>query len=186
MKIGLFFGTFDPIHLGHTQIAQAVFNMNIVDKIWFIVTPESPFKKNKIIGSKTDRIAMVSLALQSHSHFSPSSIEFDLPPPYYTAKTLRHITRKHSSDQFILIMGSDNYSNIHSWNEAEYILKNFQICVYDRDGHKHNNTIIPLQPKGRYIDVSSSYIRTNIECKSTERWLNQKVSIYIKQNYLYS
>ena len=186
MKIGLFFGTFDPIHLGHTQIAQAVFNMHIVDKIWFIVTPESPFKKNKIIASKTDRIAMVSLALQSFSHFSPSSIEFDLPPPYYTAKTLRHITKKHSSDQFIIIMGLDNYSNIHSWNEAEYILNNFQICVYDRDGYKYNNTTTPIQLKGRCLDISSSYIRSRIEFKSTESWLNKKVSTYIKQHFLYS
>ena len=186
MKIGLFFGTFDPIHLGHTQIAQAVFNINIVDKIWFIVTPESPFKKNKIIASKTDRIAMVSLALQGYSDFSSSSIEFELPPPYYTAKTLSHIKREYPSDQFILIMGSDNYSNIHSWNNAEYILNNFPICVYDRDGYKYNTTTPPIQLKGKCIDVSSSYIRAHIAFKSTERLLNQKVSIYIKQNFLYS
>jgi len=186
MKIGLFFGTFDPIHLGHTQIAQAVFNMNIVDKIWFIVTPESPFKKNKIIASKTDRIEMVNLALQSYSNFSSSSIEFDLPPPYYTAKTLRHIKGEHPLDQFILIMGSDNYANIYSWNDSEYILNNFQICVYDRDGYRYNNTTAPIQLKGRCIDISSSYIRANIAIKSTAKLLNQKVSIYIKQNFLYS
>jgi nicotinate-nucleotide adenylyltransferase len=185
MKIGLLFGTFDPVHLGHIQIGRSLFDAQLVDKIWFIITPCNPLKRDKKISSTKDRFAMVSIALRKYTNFIASDIEFNLELPNYTSTTLRYIKKTYSKDKFVVIMGSDNYSSISKWKDAQYILDNFEICVYQRPGEtvklSGNTTCIP----GKQMDISSSYIRNSLSLAGTKKLLDNKVLEYINQNSLY-
>jgi len=185
MKIGLLFGTFDPIHLGHIQIGQSLLDTKLVDKIWFIITPFNPFKKGKTIASIKDRFSMVSIAVRKQKKFIPSDIEFHLEPPNYTSDTLRYIKKKYPNDDFAVIIGSDNYLSLSTWKDPRYILDNFEIYVYQRPGQtvklSSNITHIP----GKQMDISSSYIRNNLSLSRTKELLDNKVLEYINKNSLY-
>ena len=183
MKIGLLFGTFDPIHLGHTQIGQSLLDAKLVEQIWFIITPLNPFKKGKKISSIKDRCAMVSIAVKKQKKFIPSDIELNLELPSYTSNTLRYIKQKHPKDDFVVIMGSDNYLSISKWQNSQYILDNFEIYVYQRPGQtvKLSSNIIHIP--GKQMDISSSYIRNNLSL--SRGLLDSEVLKYINKNALY-
>ena len=186
MKVGLLFGTFGHIHLGHVQIAKELITHNMVDVIWFVVTPMNPFKKNQIISPKQHRIKMVNIAIKDHDSLIASDIEFDLPSPQYTASTLRHLQSVYKSWSFSIIMGSDTYSGIHKWKDSAFILNNFKFCLYQRGKNNINYDKNVYQIPGKKINISSSYIRKNIHLINHLEFLNSEVSEYVQRYNLYA
>ena len=185
MITGLFFGTFDPIHMGHIQIAKNLIRHNIVKRVCFVITPISPFKKNKKISAPHHRIHMVNLAIKDYDFFSSSDIEFNLPSPQYTARTLRYIKTRYLNQDFFIIMGADNYQKISDWKDYKYILDNFKICVYQRT---KNKKLLPkeyVSIPGDFIDLTSSQIRENIHSTPPES-INKDVLTYALHHRLYS
>lgn len=183
MITGLFFGTFDPIHVAHFQIAHNLIQHKIVDRVWFVVTPINPFKKNQIISSYAHRIAMVRLAIKNYSYFQASDIECQLDSPQYTANTLRHIKENYPNKTFFLIMGSDNYNNLSTWRDAQFILNNFKICVYKREENWKPSKDV-FQIPGEYMNISSSFIRKNLS--HSKEYLDQEVLRYAIDYNLYN
>jgi len=182
MKVGLLFGTFDPVHLGHIQIGHNILSNNLADKIWFVITPMSPFKIDREVSLINDRINMLTLAVNEHPNFSVSDVELSLPSPNYTVNTLQYLKHKHPNKYFSIIMGSDNYSSLPKWKSYQYILDNFPIHVYKRK--KYPLKGIKYVP-GQYFEISSSYIREHIDSKISHSFLHKSVLKYIQKNKLY-
>ena len=126
MKIGLFFGTFNPIHIGHLILANYMAEFSDLDEVWFVITPMSPFKQKSSMLDNNHRLAIANVAVEDYPKLKTSDIEFKLPQPNYTVKTLIHIEEKYPEHQFCLIMGEDNLKGFHKWKNYETILKNFK------------------------------------------------------------
>lgn len=189
-KIGLFFGSFDPIHNGHIQIVNNPYFFQF-DQIWFLVTPESPFKKGKIIASFYDRLEMVKLSIRDNKKFVPSDLENQLSPPYYTANTLSFLQAKYSNYSFEIIMGSDNYLSLLNgdWYKADFILNNFRIIIYPRDQEIIEPNPLLTVISSDLIDLSSTSIRLSLSDSFDEintLPLPSPVKEYIKTKNLYS
>src|SRR5574344_537913 len=131
-KVALYFGSFNPVHIGHLIIAQSIVNNFTLDELWFIVSPRNPLKAKKTLISEFQRLYMVKEAIEDNPNFKASDIEFNLPKPSYTAHTLAYLTEKYPNVSFYLVMGEDNLSTFHQWKNQEYILENFEILVYPR------------------------------------------------------
>jgi len=188
MKIGLYFGTFDPVHNGHIAVAKQAFLQKLVDEIWFILTPTSPFKQGTIIASKENRLKMLQIALANTGFPAHASdVEFDLPYPQYTSKSLEHIVKLYPDFIFSLIMGSDSYFSLPKWHNANFIINNFQVYVYARQ----NNKIDKISPKttflsGKKINISSSNIRISFSREFINySMLDHNVLEFIKKNQVY-
>ncbi|WP_034059224.1 nicotinate (nicotinamide) nucleotide adenylyltransferase, partial [Lacinutrix jangbogonensis] len=132
MNIGLYFGSFNPIHIGHLIIANQLVENSDLDQIWFVVTPHNPFKKKSTLLDNFQRLEMVYLATKDYNKLKESNIEFNLPQPNYTINTLTYLQEKHPEHQFSLIMGEDNLKSFHKWKNYEVILENHNIYVYPR------------------------------------------------------
>ena len=166
-KAGLYFGTFNPIHIGHLVIANYLVEFSDLDEVWFIVTPKSPFKTKKTLLDNNHRYQMVYEAVKDYPKLKPSKIEFKLPQPNYTINTLIHLEEKYEGEYlFSLIMGEDNLKSFHKWKNYELILENHDIYVYPRvsDG-KVADTFID-HPKIHHVpapimEISSTFIRRN-------------------------
>jgi len=193
MKTGLFFGSFNPIHKGHLDIAKYMTEHTDLDKIWFIVTPQNPLKGKDVLLDDFQRLKMVQLAVEESISASidleHADIEFNLSRPSYTLNTLTHIKAKYPNDEFVLIIGSDNLAHLDKWKNYEQILENYEIYVYPRpesDGcqlkshHKVKMVGAPL------IDNSSDHIRSLIiQDKDVSDLLPETVNNYIKENGFY-
>ena len=166
-KIGLYFGTFNPIHIGHMVIANHMVEFSDLDEVWFIVTPQSPFKTKKKLLDNNHRYQMVFEATKDFPKLKPSKIEFDLPQPNYTVDTLVHLEEQHGKEyQFSLIMGEDNLKGFHKWKNYETILDHYELFVYPRisegqiehqfEGHSKINKV-----NARIMEISSTFIRKN-------------------------
>ncbi len=131
-KIGLFFGTFNPIHVGHLIIANYMVSATMLDEVWFVVTPHNPHKKKASLLADHHRLAMVKEAIEDNIHLKVSDVEFGLPQPNYTINTLAYLREKHEDKEFVLIMGEDNLRSFHKWKNYEEILANHRIVVYPR------------------------------------------------------
>jgi nicotinate-nucleotide adenylyltransferase len=132
-KVGLYFGTFNPIHIGHLVIANHMVEFSDLDEVWFVVTPQSPFKTKKTLLDNHHRYEMVYEATKEYPKLKPSKIEFDLPQPNYTVNTLVHLDEKYPTNyKFSLIMGEDNLKGLHKWKNYETIIENYTIYVYPR------------------------------------------------------
>ena len=184
MKIGLFFGTFNPIHIGHLIIANHILEYSDLDRIWFVVSPQNPLKDQKSLLSEKHRLQMVRLAIDDNYKFKASNIEFKLPKPSYTITTLTYLQEKYPLQQFVLIMGSDNLETLNKWKNYEQILKHYSIYVYKRkngegDAFKsHPNVKIFDFP---YLNISASYIRKALEeGKSAKYLIPEKALEYIQ------
>jgi len=186
MNIGLFFGTFDPIHLGHLKIAQNALALKYLDKVWLVLTPQNPFKTDLKISSNRHRMLMLNIATRKYDDIVFSDIEFNLKAPQYTSDTLKYIIKIYPEYKFSLIMGSDNYCQLQKWKNGEYILNNFDIYVYSRRGYFLNQLETKFQLSGDKIDISSSQIRQNIYSKENQNMLDKGVLDYIKKNKLYT
>lgn len=168
MKIGLFFGTFNPIHIGHLTIANHLAEYSDLDQIWFVVTPQSPFKVKTSMLDNQQRLEMVYRATKDYPKLRPSDIEFGLPQPNYTINTLVYLEEKFPEHDFSLIMGEDNLKSFHKWKNYELILKEHDIYVYPRisEGivetqfHQHKKVHFVNAP---IMELSSTFIRNSIK-----------------------
>ena len=191
MKIGLYFGTFNPIHVGHLTIANHLAEYSDLDQIWFVVTPLSPFKKKSSLLDNHQRLEMVYLATKDYPKLKPSDIEFDLKQPNYTIDTLTYLIEKYPMHEFALIMGEDNLKSFHKWKNYELILENHSIYVYPRLTEGKLDTAFKNHAKIIYIDapimeLSSTFIRNNIKGgKNVRPMLPDKVWHYIDEMNFY-
>jgi nicotinate-nucleotide adenylyltransferase len=168
MKIGLYFGTFNPIHVGHLTIANHMAEYSDLDKVWFVVTPHSPFKKKSSLLDNHHRFQMVDRAVEDYSKLRASDIEFNLPQPNYTINTLTYLEEKYPDYEFALIMGEDNLKSFHKWKNYELILERHHIYVYPRISDGKVESRFDNHPKIHSINspimqLSSTFIRKAIK-----------------------
>jgi len=191
MKIGLYFGTFNPIHVGHMIIANHMAEHSDLDQIWMIVTPHNPHKKKNTLLDDYHRLQMVHLATKDFPKIQPSDIEFKLPQPNYTVNTLAHLFEKFPQHEFSLIMGEDNLNSLHKWKNYEVILNNHAIYVYPRLNSGEMDEQFVNHPKIHKIDapiveLSSTFIRENIKNgKNIVPMLPKEVWEYVEHNLFY-
>jgi len=173
MSIGLYFGSFNPIHIGHLIIANHVLNETPINKIWFIVSPQNPFKESKTLLNEFDRLHLVRLATQDDNRIKCSDIEFNLPKPSYTSNTLAFLSEKYPEHQFSIIMGSDSYQNLDKWKNYETIINNYPVYVYKREGHEIKKTFDKeaVTLNAPLIQISASQIREHIRSAKSIRYL---------------
>jgi nicotinate-nucleotide adenylyltransferase len=191
MKIGLYFGTFNPIHVGHLIIANHMAENADLDQVWLVVTPHNPLKKKSSLLEDYHRLQMVHLATEDFLKLKPSDIEFKLSQPNYTVNTLVHLEEKFPDHEFSLIMGQDNLKSLYKWKNYEAILENHAISVYPRISSEDENLDLKNHRKVHLIDapiveISSTFIRNNIkEGKNIQPLLPAKVWDYIDHNNFY-
>ncbi len=189
MKVGLFFGSFNPIHVGHLIIANHLATHTDLDKVWMVVSPQNPLKPKKALARDFDRLHLVRLGIGDNPRIEASNVEFNLPKPSYTVDTLAFLTEKHPDKTFALIMGGDNIASLHLWKNYEQLLANFDIYVYQRPGTE----LGPLATHPRVkvleaplLDISATYIRDCIRKGQSVRYLvPEPVFEYLKDNTLY-
>lgn len=190
MNIGIFSGSFDPIHIGHIILANYIVEFTEIDKIWFLVSPQSPFKADKELTDENQRLEMVQQALADYEHFEASNIEFSLPKPSYTVNTLEAVQEKYPEHQFTLIIGADNWASFEDWKNPERILDRFKLMVYPRLGSR---ITIPTKMRNKVealespiIEISSTFIRESIaEGRDMKAFLPLSVYNMINEKELY-
>lgn len=170
MKIGLYFGTFNPIHVGHLIIANHLAEHSILEQIWMVVTPHNPHKEKHTLLDDRQRLHLVALATEEYPKIKPSDIEFKLPQPNYTVNTLAHLKDKFPQHKFSLIMGEDNLKSLHKWKNYEYILENHELYIYPRIASEIENLDLKNHSKihkinAPIVEISSTFIRENIKNK---------------------
>lgn len=199
MKIGLYFGSFNPIHVGHLVIANYIVNHQNLDQVWFVVSPHNPHKIKSSLLEDYHRLALVKEAIDSNPKLRASDIEFGLDQPNYTAKTLAHLKEKYPDNKFSLIMGEDNLRTFHKWYNYEAILENHSILVYPRvytvqelqSATSDNNELVDHKNVTICTDapmmvVSSSYIRKAIKQRQDVRYLlTPEVLKYVEEMGFY-
>ena len=191
MKIGLYFGTFNPIHVGHLTIANHLAEHSDLDKIWFVVTPHRQFKKKSSLLDNRQRYEMVYRATKDYIKLEPSDIEFTLPQPNYTINTLTYLQEKYPEHEFSLIMGEDNLKSFHKWKNYELILKNHEIYIYPRISEGHLNTQFDNHShihkvNAPIMELSSTFIRKSIkEGKNIRPMLPEHVWEYLDEMNFY-
>jgi nicotinate-nucleotide adenylyltransferase len=174
MKIGLYFGTFNPIHIGHLIIANHMAEHSDLQQIWMVVTPHNPLKQKNTLLDDRQRLHMVRLATEEYPKIKPSDIEFNLPQPNYTVNTLAHLKDKFPTHEFSLIMGEDNLNSLHKWKNYDYILENHDIYIYPRLTSELESIDLKTHPRIHKIDapiveISSTFIRESIKNKKNVR-----------------
>jgi len=173
MKIGLYFGSFNPVHNGHLIIAQHVLNETDLNQVWFVVSPQNPFKQQKHLLNEYDRLHLVNLAIEKSTQLKAVDIEFRLPKPSYTISTLTYLKEKYPQHDYSIIMGSDSLQNLDQWKNADQIMKNYPVYVYTRpgfevkkEGIKHLTVVnAPL------LEISATHIRELIQSGKSIRYL---------------
>lgn len=189
LKIGLFFGSYNPIHIGHLIIANFMANHTALDKVWLVVSPYNPLKEKKDLIQVYDRLEMVKLAIEDAENISVSDVEFKLPQPSYTIDTLTVLREQYPDVEFVLIMGSDNLKSIKKWKNYELILRDYHIYVYPRPGYvadefqNHPSITITQTP---LMELSSTFIRKAIaNGRDVKFFLPDKVIEFIENKSLY-
>lgn len=188
-KIGLFFGSFNPIHIGHLIMAEYFVENTDLKEVWFVVSPNNPLKKKESLLNERQRLYMVNLAVEDDARFRSCDIEFHLPIPSYTSHTLVHLQEKYPDKEFALIMGEDNLQNIDKWKNYQFILDNFSIYVYPRPNcnagkwkEMPNVTFVPAPQ----IEISATMVRDSIaNGKSVKYFLHPKVEKCIDEMGFY-
>ena len=173
MKVGLYFGSFNPIHHGHLIIANFVCQNSDLDQLWFVVSPQNPLKPSAGLLNEYHRLYLVNIAIEGENILRASDIEFKLPRPSYTIDTLTYLQEKYSQHEFSIIMGSDSFQNIANWKNYQQILKNFRVFVYMRAGfeitRKTDSNIIILEAP--LLQISATHIRNNVKARKSIRYL---------------
>ncbi|MBC7745165.1 MAG: nicotinate-nucleotide adenylyltransferase [Flavobacterium sp.] len=189
MKIGLFFGSFNPIHIGHLIIANYMANHTALDQVWLVVSPHNPLKEKSDLINMYDRLEMVKLAIEECVNIRVSNVEMKLSQPSYTIDTLAYLHEKYPEHQFILIMGSDNLGSLKKWKNYEVILRDYQIYVYPRPGYlanefKDHPSIIFTQTP--LMELSSTFIRKSVkDRKNVQFFIPETVLNFIEAKNLY-
>jgi nicotinate-nucleotide adenylyltransferase len=189
IKTGLFFGSFNPIHIGHLAIANYMVEFTDMDEIWFVVSPQNPFKKKKTLLPDQLRLEMVELAIKGDPRFSASDVEFRMPTPSYTIDTLVHLKEKHGTRNFGLIIGSDNLQYFDKWKNYQMIENQFKRYIYPRPGTNpedykelKNSTVV----QAPLIEISSSFIRDALKGgKKIDWFLPKGIYAFIEKLNLY-
>jgi len=200
MKVGLFFGTFNPIHVGHLIIANYMADFTELDQVWLVVTPQNPLKKKKTLLADYHRLALARIAIEDNPKLRASKIEFDMPKPSYTVNTLVYIKERYPDHSFALIMGEDNLRTLHRWKNYEQIMENHDIYVYPRalteqEKEEHDDmakrNAFEDHPKVKVHDVpvmkvSASFVRNAIKDKKDVRYLlTEPVFQYVQEMNFY-
>ncbi len=173
MKIGLYFGSFNPVHVGHLIIANHILNTTDLNQVWFVVSPQNPFKNSSSLLNEYHRLHMVNIAIEGETKLRASNVEFKLPKPSYTIDTLTYLKEKYPENKFAIIMGSDGFQNLDKWKNYELLVKNYPIYIYKRPGFEVTETFnaritilnAPL------LDISSTAIRKLVKEKKSIRFL---------------
>lgn len=173
MKIGLYFGSFNPIHTGHLIIANHILNETDLKKIWFVVSPQNPFKHSSTLLNEYDRLHLVQKAIENDDRLKASEIEFSLPKPSYTSHTLSYLSEKYPANKFTLIMGSDSFQNIDKWKNPETILNNYPIIIYSRPGFEMNNNSVNNLTimNAPLLEISATHIRRAVQQGKSIKYL---------------
>jgi len=189
MKIGLLFGSFNPVHVGHLIIANYMANYTNLDKVWLVVSPQNPLKKYGDLANTYDRLEMCKLATDNSSNLQVSDVELKLPQPSYTIDTLTHLKEKYPQHEFALIMGSDNLVSLPKWKNYKLILRDYQIYVYPRPGYEntdlatHPSVTITMTP---LMELSATFIRKSLaEKKNVQYFVPEPVLNFIESKNLY-
>jgi nicotinate-nucleotide adenylyltransferase len=190
MKVGLFFGSFNPIHIGHLIIASYMVEESDLEELWLVVTPHNPFKERSTLADDYDRLEMVLQSVENHLKLRASNIEFDLPKPSYTIDTLTYLSEEYPEHEFVLIMGADNLFTLHKWKNYEQILKKYSIYVYKRPEYDiqslSNLGNIKIFENAPLIEISSTYIRKLIkDGRSIRYWVTEETREIIEKGNLY-
>ncbi len=190
MKVGLFFGSFNPIHVGHLIIAEAALNETDLDRVWMVVSPQNPLKNKANLIGEYERYCMVEIALGDHRRIHASNFEFTLPRPSYTIDTLQKLKVAHPQYEFSLIMGEDNLDHLHKWKDFQEILHHWQIWCYPRTGSDGSGFAKYPQVKRfdfPYLDISATRVREMIAAgKSVQFMVTERVNDYIQKHGLYA
>lgn len=190
MNVGLFFGTFNPVHIGHLILGEYLVENSDLDEIWYVISPQSPYKKNVQITEDRLRLHMLELALEDHPKLKANDIEFSMPKPSYTAHTLVNLRKRYPLHQFHLIMGADNLISIKKWHQYQEVIAEFPIIAFPRPGFLPTEEVLKMCEyisKAPLLEISSTYIRQSIkENKSVRFLLEDKVFDYIQSSGLYS
>jgi nicotinate-nucleotide adenylyltransferase len=190
MKTGLFFGSFNPIHIGHLILASYMVEFGGLKETWFVVSPHNPLKEKKNLLDDYQRLEMVRLAIDDSTKFKAIDIEFKLPQPNYTIDTLTHLKEKYPKKEFVLIIGEDNLKNFKKWKNWEQLLEQYELYVYPRkwEGEKsdfQNHPKVKLLP-APVLEISSSFIRKAIkEGKNVKYMLPPQVGVFIEKMGFY-
>ena len=190
MKTGLFFGSFNPIHIGHLALANYFIEFTGIDQLWFVISPHNPLKKKESLLTDQLRLDMVELAIAEDERFEACDIEFRMPQPSYTIDTLTYLSEKNPKTEFYLIMGSDSLLHFHKWKNYDEIIQHYHRLIYPRftsekiDYKQHRNiTVLENAPR---IEISSSFIRDALKKEADIRhFLPSGVYHYIKKYALY-
>lgn len=189
MKIGLFFGSFNPIHNGHLIVASHIANYGGVDRVWFVVSPQNPFKESRTLLNAYHRKHLVDLAVEDDPRFAVSNIEFHLPRPSYTIDTLLYLEEEYSDYQFSIVAGSDSFQNIPKWKNGEILLRNYRFLIYLRPGFEIETTQVSDKIQlleAPLLQISGSFIRKLIKERKSIRYLvPDKVNEQILSNQYY-
>jgi nicotinate-nucleotide adenylyltransferase len=175
MKVGLYFGSFNPIHHGHLVIANYILQHAHLDQVWFVVSPQNPLKPSASLLNEYHRLHLVRLAVEGENQLKASDIEFKLPKPSYTVDTLAYLQEKYPKDEFSIIMGSDSFQNLPKWKNHQWLLSHYPIYVYRRPEHEN----LPSYPAAKQVEIvdaplmpiSSTEIRRKIKKGQTVRYL---------------
>jgi len=187
MKIGLYFGSFNPVHIGHLIIGSFVANNTDVDQVWLVVSPHNPLKKTSTLLNEYHRLHLVQLAIEKDDQLKASNIEFKLPRPSYTIDTLTYLQEKYPNYTFAVIIGSDSFVNIERWKNYQLLLKNYSIYVYLRPGFEVKKTSENIHIlEAPLLEISSTKIRETIKAGRSIRYLvPEKVQEEIERNGYY-
>lgn len=191
MKIGIFSGSFNPIHIGHIILGNYIVEYTEIEQVWFLVTPHNPLKEEDSLLGENERLRMAQLATQPYDKLIASDFEFSLPRPSFTVDTLAALSIKYPEHEFSLVIGGDNWDSITRWKDHEEIIQNHKVLIYPR---LDNRLIIPTRLRNTVealdspiIDISSTFIREGfIEGKNMRPFLDPEVYEYIKDNKLYA
>ena len=188
MNIGLYFGSFNPVHHGHLIIANHISNNTKLDEIWFVVSPQNPFKSSAVLLNENHRLNLIQTALEGEVKLKASNIEFKLPKPSYTVNTLTYLSEKYPAHSFTIIMGSDGFKNITKWHNASVILKNYPLFIYKRPGFEITETFgaTVTVMDAPLLEISGTLIRKLIkENKSIRFFVPDSVKMEIEKNNYY-
>lgn len=188
-KIGLFFGSFNPIHYGHLMIANHMVSNTDIDQVWFVISPCNPLKKKQSLLDEHHRLSMVKIAIDDNPLFRASDIEFKLSQPSYTTHTLAYLADAYPEKEFCLIMGADNLSTIEKWKNHQFILENYAIYIYPRpnvDIDRWNSTQNIHITEAPMMDISASFVRKQIAQGKSIRYITPDAVInYIEEMHFY-
>jgi len=188
-KTGLFFGSFNPIHIGHLIIGEYMVENTDLDEVWFVVSPHNPLKEKNTLLADHHRLAMANLAIEDDPKLKSCNIEFNLPQPSYTIDTLTYLQEKYPQHRFVLISGTDIFPTFHKWKNYQELLRQYQLYIYNRPGYNpgeyadHESISFFQAP---LMEISASFIRQSIkEGKEVKYMLPEKVNTYIQEMHFY-